>query len=84
MRNENVKPLDIFWNTVGTCTYAIISLVLSIVVINIAGKTEGGIFTFGFSTLARLAFTLTFFTFHFLFVHTVKIVVFITVIAKTH
>lgn len=61
MRNENVKPLDIFWNTVGTCTYAIISLVLSIVVINIAGKTEGGIFTFGFSTLARLAFTLTFF-----------------------
>ena len=61
MRNENVKPLDIFWNTIGTCTYAIISLILSIVIINIAGKTEGGIFTFGFSTLARLAFTVTFF-----------------------
>ena len=61
MRNENVKLLDIIWNTIGTCTYAIVSLVLSIVIINIAGKTEGGIFTFGFSTLARLAFTLTFF-----------------------
>ena len=61
MRNENVKPIDILWNTIGTCTYAIVSLVLSIVIINIAGKTEGGIFTFGFSTLARLAFTLTFF-----------------------
>ena len=61
MRNDNLKFNDIFWNTLGTCTYSAVSLVISVVIINLTGKIEGGIFSFGFSTLARLVFTGTFF-----------------------
>ena len=61
MRNDNLKPTDLIWNTLGTCTYAAISLLISIFVIRISGKTEGGIFSFGFSTLARLTFIITYF-----------------------
>ncbi len=61
MRNDNLKVNDIFWNTLGTCTYSAVSLVISLIIINLTGKIEGGIFSFGFSTLARLVFTGTFF-----------------------
>ena len=61
MRNDNLKVNDIFWNTLGTVTYAAVSLLLSLVILNIAGKIEGGIFSFGFSTIARLTFIVTFF-----------------------
>lgn len=61
MRNDNLKPNDIFWNTLGTCSYAIVSLALSIIIIKLSGKIDGGIFSFGFSTLARVAFIITFF-----------------------
>lgn len=61
MRNDNLKPKDIFWNTLGTVTYAAISLLISVVVINLQGKIEGGIFSFGYSTLAHLVFIVAFF-----------------------
>lgn len=61
MRNDNIKANDIFWNTLGTITYAAISLLLSIVVINMQGKIEGGIFSFGFSTLAHFVFIVSYF-----------------------
>ena len=61
MRNDNLKINDILWNTIGTVTYAAISLLLSLVILNLAGKIEGGIFSFGFSTIARLTYTITFF-----------------------
>lgn len=61
MRNDNIKFKDIFWNTLGTITYAAVSLFLSIVVINMQGKIEGGIFSFGFSTLAHLVFIVSYF-----------------------
>ena len=61
MRNDNIKFKDIFWNTLGTVTYAAISLLLSVVIINVSGSIEGGIFSFGFSTLARLVYIVTFF-----------------------
>ena len=61
MRSDNLKFKDIFWNTLGTVTYSFISLVFSIVIINISGSIEGGIFSFGFSTLAHLIFIITFF-----------------------
>ena len=61
MRSDNIKFNDICWNTIGTCTYACVSLLMSIVIINLTGKIEGGIFSFGFSTLSRLVFTGVFF-----------------------
>ncbi len=61
MRNDNIKFRDIFWNTIGTVTYAMISLLLSVVVIRMCGKIEGGIFSFGFSTLAHLAYIVAYF-----------------------
>ena len=61
MTYENLKPRDIFWNTLGMCSYAIVSLFLSVIIVSIAGGVEGGIFSFGFSTLARLVFIVTFF-----------------------
>lgn len=61
MTYENLKPRDVFWNTLGMCSYAIVSLFLSVIIVSIAGGVEGGIFSFGFSTLARLVFIVTFF-----------------------
>ena len=61
MRNDNIKTKDIAWNTIGTVTYAAVSLLLSIAVIRISGSIEGGIFSFGFSTIARLVYITSFF-----------------------
>ena len=61
MRNDNIKVKDLTWNTIGTVTYAAISLLLSIAVIRISGSIEGGIFSFGFSTLAHLVYIVSFF-----------------------
>lgn len=61
MRNDNIKFKDISWNTIGTVTYSAVSLLLSVVIINLCGSIEGGIFSFGFSTLAHLIFIISFF-----------------------
>ena len=61
MRRDNIKFNDIAWNTLGTVTYAIVSLLLSVIVIKLCGIEEGGIFSFGFSTLAHLVFIISFF-----------------------
>ena len=54
MRSDNLKPRDIFWNTLGMLTYSAVSLLVSIVIINISGSIEGGIFSFGFSLIASV------------------------------
>lgn len=61
MRNDNLKFNDIFWNTLGTITYSMVSLLISVVIIKMCGSIEGGIFSFGFSTLAHLVFIISFF-----------------------
>ena len=61
MRNDNIKFNDIFWNSLGTITYSLVSLLISVVIIKICGSIEGGIFSFGFSTLAHLVFIISFF-----------------------
>ena len=61
MRSDNLKPRDIFWNTLGMITYSAVSLLVSIVIINISGSIEGGIFSFGFSTLGRLIYIVAYF-----------------------
>ncbi|MBR4315012.1 MAG: hypothetical protein IKP66_08905 [Lachnospiraceae bacterium] len=61
MRSDNLKFNDIFWNTLGMLTYAAVSLLISVVIINISGSIEGGIFSFGFSTLGRLVYIVSYF-----------------------
>lgn len=61
MRNDNIQFKDYFWNTLGTGLYAAASLLLSIIIINITGKIEGGIFSFGYSTLAQIVFKVAYF-----------------------
>lgn len=61
MRSDNIKFKDIAWNTIGTITYSAVSLLLSVVIINLCGSIEGGIFSFGFSTFAHLIFIIAFF-----------------------
>ena len=61
MRSDNLKFKDIFWNSIGTITYSAVSLLVSIVIINISGSIEGGIFSFGFSTLGRLVYITSYF-----------------------
>ena len=61
MKNDNLKFKDIFWNTLGTVTYAAVSLLLSVVIIKFTGSIEGGIFSFGFSTLAHIIYIISFF-----------------------
>ncbi len=61
MRNDNLKINDIFWNSLGTITYSMVSLLISVVIIKLCGSIEGGIFSFGFSTLAHLVFIISFF-----------------------
>ena len=61
MRSDNIKFKDIFWNTLGIITYSAVSILISVVIINISGSIEGGIFSFGFSTLGRLIYITSFF-----------------------
>lgn len=61
MRSDNLKFNDIFWNTLGMLTYAAVSLLISVAIINISGSIEGGIFSFGFSTLGRLVYIVSYF-----------------------
>ena len=45
----------------GSVTYAAASFVLSILVIRIIGNDDGGIFSFGYSTLNQIAFIISYF-----------------------
>lgn len=49
---QNLKK-DFIWNTMGSAIYALSSMVLSFFVLHFAGPTDGGIFSFGFSTLGH-------------------------------
>ena len=61
MNNGILKKKDFIFNTLGSMTYSIVSMSISIIVINIAGIDIGGIFSFGFSTLLPFAFDFAYF-----------------------
>ena len=46
------------WNMSGSFFYAFASMVLSFLVLRIAGEEQGGIFSFGFSTVGQQMFLL--------------------------
>lgn len=49
------------WNMVGSFVYAFASMVLSFLVMRLAGEEQGGIFSFGYSTLGQQLFIVAYF-----------------------
>lgn len=52
---------NMVWNMTGSFCYAFASMVLSFLVMKIIGADQGGIFSFGFSTLGQQMFILAYF-----------------------
>ena len=52
---------NMIWNMSGSFFYAFASMVLSFLVLRIAGEAQGGIFSFGFSTVGQQMFLLAYF-----------------------
>ena len=52
-KSKNPEKRDIIWNMAGSFLYAFASMVLSIAVVQIAGRDAGGIFTFAFTTFGQ-------------------------------
>ena len=57
----NKEKQDIVWNMVGSFCYAFASMVLSFLVMRLAGEDKGGIFAFGYSTFGQQMFILAYF-----------------------
>ena len=58
---KNRERQNILWNMSGSFFYAFASMVLSFLVMRIAGKEQGGIFAFGYSTFGQQMFILAYF-----------------------
>lgn len=52
---------NMIWNMIGSFCYAFASMVLSFLVMRLAGEEQGGIFAFGFSTVGQQMFLLAYF-----------------------
>lgn len=52
---------NILWNMIGSFCYAFASMVLSFLVMRLAGEDDGGIFAFGYSTFGQQMFILAYF-----------------------
>ena len=57
----NKKKQNILWNMAGSFCYAFASMVLSFLVMRLAGEDDGGIFAFGYSTFGQQMFILAYF-----------------------
>lgn len=60
-RSGNREKQNMLWNMVGSFCYAFASMVLAFLVMGIIGEDDGGIFSFGFSTLGQQLFILAYF-----------------------
>ncbi|MDO5415888.1 MAG: lipopolysaccharide biosynthesis protein [Lachnospiraceae bacterium] len=58
---KQIEKQNMVWNMVGSFVYAFASMVLSFLVMRIAGEDAGGIFAVGFSTFGQQMFTLAYF-----------------------
>ena len=52
----SLEKENMIWNMTGSFFYAFASMVLSFLVLRIAGEEQGGIFSFGFSTVGQQMF----------------------------
>ena len=59
-RDTSLKR-DLIWNTVGSAVYALSSMVLAFVAMHFTGPDDGGIFSFGFSTVGQQMFIIAYF-----------------------
>ena len=57
----SLEKENMIWNMTGSFFYAFASMVLSFLVLRIAGEEQGGIFSFGFSTVGQQMFLLAYF-----------------------
>ena len=57
----NREQQNMVWNMIGSFCYAFASMVLSFLVMRLAGEEQGGIFAFGFSTVGQQMFLLAYF-----------------------
>lgn len=60
-KGSNIDRANVLWNIAGSFVYAFASMVLSFLVIRLAGEEKGGIFSFGFSTLGQQLFLVAYF-----------------------
>lgn len=60
-KGNDIGRQNMLWNIAGSFCYALASMVLSMVVMRMAGEDEGGIFSFGFSTLGQQMFIIAYF-----------------------
>ncbi len=60
-RGDRLERQNVLWNAAGSFVYAFASMVLSFLAIHLAGGEEGGIFSFGFSTLGQQLFIVAYF-----------------------
>jgi len=57
----NREKENMIWNMAGSFCYAFASMVLSFLVMRLAGEEQGGVFAFGFSTVGQQMFLLAYF-----------------------
>ena len=57
----NREKQNMIWNMAGSFCYAFASMVLSFLVLRFAGEEQGGVFSFGFSTVGQQMFLLAYF-----------------------
>ena len=60
-KGDHINRANVVWNIAGSFVYAFASMVLSFLVIRLAGEEKGGIFSFGFSTLGQQLFLVAYF-----------------------
>lgn len=60
-KGTNTERQNVVWNIAGSFVYAFASMILSFLVIRTVGEDQGGIFSFGFSTLGQQMFIVAYF-----------------------
>lgn len=60
-KGSRIEQQNMVWNMAGSFCYAFASMVLSFLVMRIAGEDAGGVFAMGFSTFGQQMFTLAYF-----------------------
>lgn len=60
-RDTDIERRNVSWNMLGSLLYALASMLLTIVVVQLSGEDEGGIFAFAFSTFGQHMFMAAYF-----------------------
>lgn len=60
-KGQQLEKQNMIWNMAGSFVYAFASMVLSFLVMRIAGEDAGGVFAVGFSAVGQQMFTLAYF-----------------------